>query len=323
MRSVEELTTTMRAFQESRVLLTALELDLFTAVGDGATAEEAAARTACDARALAMLLNALVALGAMQKEGAVFRNTPVTGNWLNGPDSARLGLLHIAGLWKTWSTLTDAVRTGTSVHHPGVEKTDPEWTRAFIAAMHQRAARDAQALVDALSPTGPARLLDVGGGSGAYSIALAQANPELTAVVLDQPHVTSLTRGYIESAGLSARITTQDGDLRSDGFGQGYDLVLVSAICHMLGEEENADLLIRCGKALKPGGRIVVRDFILEEDRTAPPQAVLFSLNMLVGTRSGASYAQSEYEAWLRNAGCGEVRRPAPDLLVGRLQAVR
>ncbi len=321
MRSVEELTADMRAFQESRVLLTALELDAFTAVGDGATADQAAARTGCDARALAMLLNALVALGAMQKEGALYRTTPVTAGWLCGPQSARLGLLHIAGLWRTWSTLTNAVRTGTAVRAPGVEKADEEWTRAFIAAMHQRAARDSGELVEAVGRTGACRLLDVGGGSGAYSIALAQANPDLTAIVLDQPHVTGLARDYIAVAGLSARIATQDGDLRADHFGQGFDVVLVSAICHMLGEEENRDLLIRCGRALKPGGRIVVRDFILDEDRTFPPQAVLFSLNMLVGTSGGASYTQAEYDAWLRAAGCGEVVRPKPqgDVLIGMM----
>lgn len=319
MRSVEELTGALRAFQESRVLLTALELDAFTSVGSGATAEEAAARSGCDARAFAMLLNALVALGAMEKYGATFRNTPVTAGWLAGPASARLGLLHIAGLWKTWSTLTDAVRAGTAVEVPGVEKTDSGWTRAFIAAMHQRAARDAAALVAAVGNTGASRLLDVGGGSGAYSIALCSANPELTAVVLDQPHVTALAREYIAAAGLGARIGTQDGDLRADEFGTGYDLVLVSAICHMLGEEENRDLLKRCARALKPGGRVVVRDFILDETRTAPPQAALFSLNMLVGTRNGASYTEAEYTAWLREAGCHAVARPdaAGDLIIG------
>jgi hypothetical protein len=99
------------------------------------------------------------------------------------------------------------------------------------------------------------------------------------------------------------------GDLRTDALGEGYDLVFISAICHMLSEAENRDLLRRSRAALAPGGRIVIQDFILEPDKTAPKTAALFALNMLVGTRAGASYSEPEYAGWLAEAGFEEIRR--------------
>ena len=122
-------------------------------------------------------------------------------------------------------------------------------------------------------------------------------------------------------AGLSDRVTTRPGDLRRDDFGSGYDLVFLSAICHMLGPDGNRDLLQRAAKALAPGGRVVVQDFILEPERTKPRQAVLFAINMLVGTDAGSTYAEAEYASWLAAAGLSDVRRirlPGPaDLMVG------
>jgi len=309
-----DLMLTMRAFQESRVLLTAVELDLFTAVGDGAPAETAAGRLGTDARATASLLNALVAIGALTKREEVFHNTDETARFLaaSSPDCARAGLMHIVHLWETWSTLSGCVRTGTACAEPVNEARRPEWTRAFIAMMDQRARGEAGQLARAAGAEGARRMLDLGGGSGIYSIAFARAYPELTGDVFDLPAVTGLTREYIRAAGLAERIGTRDGDMRKDELGSGYDLVLVSAICHMFGPEENQELFARCYRALAPGGRLLMRDFILDPDGTSPKQAALFALNMLVGTPHGSTYTEVQYEAWLKGAGFGRVERLQP-----------
>jgi cyclopropane fatty-acyl-phospholipid synthase-like methyltransferase len=152
-------------------------------------------------------------------------------------------------------------------------------------------------------------MLDVGGGSGAYAIAFAQANAKLRVEVFDQPAVLGIAARHIREAGLEERVTTRVGDLCTDEFGGGYDLVLISAICHMLGEEENRDLLARVYRALVEGGRVAIQDFLLRADKTGPRAGALFSLNMLVNTRGGASYSEEEYTAWLRETGFGEVRR--------------
>jgi (2Fe-2S) ferredoxin/SAM-dependent methyltransferase len=306
----------LRGFMSSRALLTALELDVFTAVGNGASAGQLAAKLHTDARATEMLLNVLVSLKLLAKKGDVFSNTPITARFLSAgsPDNARPGLMHNVHLWHSWSTLTECVRQGTAVSRSPSGERDEESTRAFIAAMDRNARERAAQVVRAVGNDFQ-RMLDLGGGSAAYSIAFAQANPRLRVDVLDLPNVLPLTQDYIRRAGLEARIQTRPGDLRADTFGQGYDLVLLSAIAHMFSPEENRDLLRRIHQALAPNGRLVLQDFILEADKTSPNFAVLFSLNMLVNTRGGASYSETEYDAWLRGAGFREskrVRLPGP-----------
>jgi (2Fe-2S) ferredoxin/SAM-dependent methyltransferase len=323
----DDLNDRIRAFQQSRVILTALELDLFTAIGDGAAAPDIAARIHADPRATEMLLHALASLQLVSQRDGVFRNSPAAARHFStaSPHNARPGLLHTAGLWKNWSTLTECVRAGTSVIHREMDERSSDWTQAFIAAMHRNATERAAPLVAAVGPQGVRRMLDVGGGSGAYAIAFAAANPELQAYILDLAAVVPLAQRHIEQAGLTARVHTRVGDLRTDHLGEGYDLVLVSAICHMLDEKENAHLIARCYDALAPGGRLVIQEFILDPDKCGPQSAALFSLNMLVGTRAGASYSEPEYTAWIEAAGFTAVRRvrmPGPaGLMIGTRRA--
>jgi (2Fe-2S) ferredoxin/SAM-dependent methyltransferase len=319
----DEWTERIRSFQESRAILTALELDLFTALGSGATAAEAAAKTRTDARALEMLLNALASIGLLAKESGVFRNSPVAERYFTAgsADNAQPAMLHIAHLWHRWSTLTDAVRAGTAVANRDMAARGDDWTVPFIAAMHRNATERAGAVVRAVGAESIRRMLDVGGGSGAYSIAFAKANPELTADILDLATVAPIAQGHIDRAGEADRVRVRPGDLTRDALGEGYDLVFVSAICHMLGEAENADLLRRCHAALATGGRLVVQDFILQPDKAGPKSAALFALNMLVGTKEGSSYSEEEYAAWMRAAGfagINRVRLPGPaGLMIG------
>jgi (2Fe-2S) ferredoxin/precorrin-6B methylase 2 len=305
----DELLRSVRGYQESRALLTALELDVFTVVGRGATAERVASVLKLDARATRLLLNALVALGLLDKKDGVFANGPVAVRYLaaGSKDDARDASKHNLALWTRWSTLTDAVRAGHAV--ADVSPRSDDWTVPFIAAMHKNATLRAPVVVRAVGAEGARRLLDVGGGSGAYAIAFAQANPELQAEIFDLPSVVPIAQRHVAAAGLGGRVRTRTGDLRRDAFGTGYDLVLVSAICHMLGPRENQDLLRRVHPALAEGGRVVVQDFLLEADGTSPAHAALFALNMLVGTPEGSTYSEAEYTDWLRAAGFADVHR--------------
>jgi (2Fe-2S) ferredoxin/SAM-dependent methyltransferase len=320
----EAIAGPLRAFMESRVLLTALELDVFTALGPGATAAAVASSRNAETGAVERILDALVSLGFLGKRGDTFANAPLAARFLvaGSPDDARDALRHNLSLWRRWSTLTDAVRAGHAVGVTEMKDRDGDWTVPFIAAMHRGAAQRAPLVVRAVGTEGVHRLLDVGGGSGAYSIAFAGASATLRAEILDLPTVLPIAAGHVTEAGLADRVSARAGDLRTDDLGSGYDLVLLSSICHMLGPEENRDLLSRAARALAPGGRAVVSDFVLDEDGTGPRQAVLFSINMLVGTPSGRSYRESEYVAWLGAAGLVDVARvrlPGPaHLLIGR-----
>jgi predicted O-methyltransferase YrrM len=321
--SFSEFQAKMRGFQESRILLTAVELDLFTAVGDGATAQEAARRASTHPRATEIILNALVAIGALSKKDGRFFNTPATQQFLvaGSPDFARPALMHTVRLFDSWATLTECVRRGTAVREPGVEAQDPQWTESFIEAMHWRAQNDAAELARIARAQDVKTMLDIGGGSGVYSVAFAKANPQLRAEILDLEPVTRIAQRHIRAERLEDRVVTRVGDLKKEEFGSGYDLILLSAICHMLDERENLDLLRRCFRALAPGGRVLIRDFILEPDKTSPPHAAIFSVNMLVNTKGGANYTEEEYASWLREAGFSEIRRESADLITGRKAA--
>jgi (2Fe-2S) ferredoxin/2-polyprenyl-3-methyl-5-hydroxy-6-metoxy-1,4-benzoquinol methylase len=313
----DDLNDLIRGFQESRAVLTALELDLFTAVGDGAGAAEVAARLHTDPRATEMLLNAVASLRLLVKREGVFRNSPAAARYFTAGsrDNAQPALLHTVHLWQRWSTLTDCVRAGSAVARDETAGRAQDWTEAFIAAMHRNASERAPLVVRAVGAGVVRRMLDVGGGSGAYSIAFAQANSELRSEILDLAAVEPIARRHIQEAGMADRVKVRAGDLRSGRLGHGYDLVFVSAICHMLSPRENLDLFGRCREALEPGGRVVIQDFILEADKTAPRFAALFALNMLVGTEGGSSYSEPEYAAWLGEAGFREIHHaPLPGI---------
>ncbi len=316
----DEIVEMIRGFMPSRAGLTALELDVFTAVGEGGTAQQIANKIQCAVRATEMLLNALVSLKLLEKRDGTYANAPVAARFFveGPPDSARMAQLHIANMWKRWSTLTEAMKEGTSV----ALRADNGFVKPFIAAMDHNARGRAHAIAQAVEVNGAKRMLDLGGGSGAYSIAFAKAAPELRSEIIDLQDVLPITQEHVRKAGLADRITTRPGDMLTVPLETGkYDLVLLSAICHMFSPEENRQLLQRAYRALVPKGRLVISDFVLEADKTAPRFGALFALNMLVGTRAGSSYSEPEYTAWLKEAGFAEAKRmrmPGPvNLMIG------
>jgi len=318
----DRLDQMIRSYMPSRCLLTALELDIFTAVGEGADAEQVGTKISANARAVCMLLNALVSLGLLSKSGDAYKNTPESARFFvqDSKDNHRNGLLHIVNIWHRWSKLTDAVRRGTRL--PLGRDQGPEWTHSFIGAMQRNAKDRAPLVVKALGTAGVRRILDLGGGSGAYSIAFAKASPGVRCDLLDVPEVIPLTREYVSKAGVSAQINPREGDMLKDDFCSGYDLIMLNAICHMFSEEQNQNMFRRARQALAPNGRLAVQDFILNPDKTGPQHAALFSLNMLVSTEAGASYSEPEYTRWMKDAGFADVSRidmPGPSsLIVGR-----
>lgn len=322
--SLQGLLELASGFQASRVLLSAIELDLFglLAAGPRSSAEVARALPA-DPRGTERLLNALVALGLLTKTEGRFANGPAAAAHLTpGGSGLAEGLKHWAHLWESWGDLTEAVRRGGTVRRPPVGERGAAWLEAFIAAMHWRAVQHAPVVAGMLDLTGVRSALDVGGGSGGYAMALVRARPGLRATVLDLPAVLPLTARYVAAAGLAEAISLRAGDYTTDGLGEGFDLVLFSAILHSNTPSENAALLRRAAAALAPGGWLVIQDFLPDAERTAPLFPVLFALNMLVGTPGGDTYTEAEIRAWMAGAGIGGVeRRETPfgsSLLTGR-----
>ena len=309
------------AWWDSRVLLTAVELDLFSALADGpASAQEVASRIATAPRATARLMDALVVLGILGSEGSRYvLDDAAAALLVPGGSDYQGALQHSAHLWKSWSTLTDAVRAGTSVKEraEGAERVAQK--EAFIGAMHVLGMDRAKSLVGLLDLDGVRRVLDVGGASGAYAMEFVRQGDDLRSAVFDLPDVLPMTGRYLAEAGMDDRVDTVPGDYREDGFGAGWDLIFMSNIIHINSPEENRSLIARAAAALAPGGRIVIQDFMPEDDRTGPHFAVVFSLNMLVNTTAGDTYTLSEIRQWTDAAGlrwCATIETDVPSTLV-------
>jgi predicted transcriptional regulator/precorrin-6B methylase 2 len=299
-------------FRTCRVLLTAFELDIFTVLSDGKkTSKEIAEKIGADERAAGRLLNALTAMDLLKKKKNKFSNTKAADKYLvKGKPGYMGGLAHTAGLWKTWSTLTEAVKKGTSVMNRGeINERGDYWLEGFIAAMHMRGRIQAKEIASLLNFKKVNKVLDVGGGSGAYSFAFVKAKKGLKSVIYDLPKVVPLTQKYIESEGLSSSVETMTGNYLTDDLGSGYDMMFLSAVIHSNSAEENKLLFKKCAAGLNEGGKLVVLDQVMNEDRTKPFGGALFALNMLVGTANGDTYTESEIKSWMKEAGFSGFKR--------------
>jgi SAM-dependent methyltransferase len=287
------------------VLLTGAELDLFTLLSrEALTASEAAARCGADLRALTLVLDALAAMELLSKAGGRYRTSPEAAPLsADAPDSILPMLLHSAALWYRWTELT-RLSGGT----PLPERRPEESLHAFIGAMHVAASPQADRIVAAAGVGGARRLLDVGGGPGTYTIAFLRAEPALSATLFDRPAVVEIARSHLARAGLAGRVTFAVGDFDADELPGGHDLAWLSAVIHQNDPAANNALYGRIYRALVPGGRLVLRDFVMDPGRTRPRAGALFAVNMLVGTAEGGTYSFEEIEAGLAWSGFERIR---------------
>jgi SAM-dependent methyltransferase len=309
--SFNDINFLSRSFQQSRVFLTGFELGIFTVLGEEEkTSDQVAKKIKADPRATDRLLNALCVTGAIIKKHGMFSNSEAAIKYLvKGSPEYQGGLMHSVNLWDSWSNLSESVKTGNSVRINTITERDDKWFKPFIAAMHNRAFSEAPSLVEQIDLTGVKKVLDVGGGSGAYSMAFVKAGDNICSTVFDLPNVVKMTRKYIREEGLERKIDTVAGDYNTDELPAGYDLVFLSAIIHINSPEQNIELIKKSGRALNPGGRIVISDFIMDDDRIHPPFGAFFALNMLVNTDSGDTYTESEVKNWMEKAGLSFVER--------------
>lgn len=299
-----------RAFTRSRVILTAGELDLFTFLGDNpSTAQEIADIFELDLRAATRLLDALVALELLRKHDSRYSPTP-KGAPLSAhhPETVLPMVQHLLHLWDSWSHLTETVRRGVNPYRKPISESGTDNQKAFIRAMHV-AGRDLSREIARSYDLSPFRkLLDVGGASGTYTIAFLRENPSMRAVIFDLESVLPLAEERLQQEGLRDRVELAAGDFYRDPLPRGCDLVLLSAIIHQNSPEENFELYRKVFEALEPEGTILIRDHIMEQDRSRPPAGALFALNMLVNTAGGDTYTFREIKESLERAGFTKVR---------------
>ena len=300
-----------RQFMESRILLTAAELNLFTPLAEKAhTAGELSGELRCDGRALSILLDALAALGLLEKHDGAYRTLPAAAPFLSdeSPRSVRPMILHAAHLCDAWSALTAVTRGAGTPDGDATEVQEADELAAFIGAMHVVAAPLAERIAAATEPGKARSLLDVGGASGSYTIAFLKASPGMKATLFDRPAVIPMARKRLAEAGVSDRVRLVAGDFYRNELPEGHDLALLSAIIHQNSPGENIELFRKVFRALVPGGRIVIRDHVMDPGRTRPRDGAVFAVNMLVNTEGGSTYTFEEIRAWLEEAGFASIR---------------
>jgi hypothetical protein len=305
----ESIQQIARGFSRARILLTAVELDLFTLLGSTPlSAEQVTDRLKSKVRATTVLLDALAAMKLIEKNDGKYLTTPEAVSLLtdDSPESILPGMRHTAHLWKSWSQLTDIILNGGPASRTEDNKDDR--TKAFIGAMHVGARRNAAEVVTDIGIGDAKALIDVGGASGSYTAAFLKAAPGMRGTIFDLPDVVPMARERMEEEGLTDRVTIVGGNYNHDTLPGGHDLALLSSIIHQNSHEQNVSLYTKINEALVPGGRIIVRDFVMDADRTEPASGALFAINMLVNTDEGNSYTFEEIEGGLKKAGFERVQ---------------
>jgi len=295
-----------RKFMESRIFLSAAELDLFTLLSDNSmSAEEVAGKLDVTIRGITILLDAVVSMDLLEKNNGKYHCPAETASILSVKSETSIMpmVMHSAVLWERWSKLTDIVRNGTGKTAPSIFSSGESEQEAFIGAMHVVSYRVAPGIVAAVKPAGSGRLLDVGCASGSYSQAFLETVPGMTATLFDLPPVIRIAQRRLSSTGLLDRITFVPGNFYTDELPSGHDLALLSAIIHQNSPEQNLELYRKIFRALVPGGRLIIRDHLMNQDHTRPASGAVFAVNMLVGTPGGGTYTFEEIRSSLMSAG--------------------
>ncbi len=311
-------------YAEARAIQAAIELGVFEALRNFSTALQLAGSLGCDPRAMELLLDALVSIGILDKTGSVYSLNDASSTYLVKSSPKYLGgmIAFDASLWNAWGCLAESIRTGKPARSPDMYQNRSEETERFIGAMDSlvRARGDAEIVPQHLDLSGVRTMLDVGSGPATYPIEFCRRYPALQATIFDLRATLQITEKFVRDAGMRDRINLVAGDYRTDKIPGSYDLVYLSNIIHGEGDEDNNRLISKLYGCIESGGRIVIKDHILDDSCTQPTSGAVFALMMLLTTERGKCYSYAEVKAWLAKAGFGDIHEvPLPPPLTSSL----
>jgi SAM-dependent methyltransferase len=323
----ERIFDTLNAYQKTAALKTAIELDVFTAIGLGANSTAALAKR-CQAseRGIRTLCDFLVVNGFLAKNEQRYELAPDSAIFLNEQSPAYLGsavgFLTLPELMHAFTDLTAIVRNGGSLEGDATttEPDSPKWVE-FARSMAPLQKLPAEALAETINADAGAKwkVLDIAAGHGMYGVTIAKHNPNAEIFAVDWPRVLDVAKENAQAAGVAARYHTLPGNAFEVEFGEDYDLALITGFLHHFDPAAIETLLRKIHPALKPGGAAVTVEFVPNEDRVTPPIPAAFSLIMLGSTRAGDAYPFSEYDRMFRAAGfsSSELRHtPGPQSII-------
>jgi ubiquinone/menaquinone biosynthesis C-methylase UbiE len=322
----ERLSQFTFGFAPPLMLEAALRWQVFDVLAAGPkTAEEVASATGVSARGARALLDGLVGLEFLTRDGDRFALAPGAETLLvsSSPEFAGGIFRHASRqMIPHWLHLTDSVGSGKPAISVNQEGQGGEFFREFVEDLFGMGYPAAKALADALKVAeakGPVNVLDIAAGSGVWSVALAERSPQVRVTVVDWPAVVPVCQKVTARRGVADRYRYVPGDLLAVDYGTGYNVATLGHILHSEGERRSRALLKKVFAALAPGGTVVIAEMVPNEDRTGPPQALMFALNMLVHTDEGDVFTFGQMSAWLKEAGFANPRKlevPGPNPLV-------
>ena len=307
-RRIMELTN---GFMPTCVIGAAAELDLFSILADEPmTAQQLVERIDADPRATRVLLDAVASLDLLHKEGEVYSVPEAYAPFLVRQSEATVlpMILHRTNIMRGWSQMAWVAKSGIPAQRQASIRGEEADREAFVAAMHSVSRVVADGLVARLGPPEFSHLLDVGGASGTWAMAFLRAMPDARATLFDLPDAVELARDRITRTKFADRITLVAGDFYIDDLPAGADLAWVSAICHQHSRRHNQELFGKVHKALVPGGRIGIREVVMESCRTRPQFGAMFAVNMVANTEFGGTFTFDELAEDFLAAGFADVQ---------------
>ncbi len=310
-RTFEDFRAVVAAYRLPRIIFTALDLDLFTAIGAKAwTVPSLAKKLRVSARGLEILCRNLACAGLLIKSGSRYRNSPLARKELNEKSPAyRWAYLDLLrGHWDDWSQLTRSVKRGRPVDNNDAPD-DPAYRRRFSWAMHHRSLDVAPKIAAQVNLRGARTLLDLGGGPGTYALAFLKQNPTLKATVCDRAPAIAVAKEIAATVPQGKRLSCLPLDFVTKAIAGRYDVIWFSNVLHIYSPEENQRLFRKMAKALAPGGRLLIQDAFLHDANGLYPQdASLFAVTMLLFTDDGNTYSVRDTTTWLKRAGFVRMR---------------
>ncbi len=321
--SPERIFSTLTAFHQTEALKAAIELDLFTKIGEGANDASALAKVmGASERGTRILADYLTVFGFLTKQDNRYTLTQDSAVFLDRRSPAYMGSManflaaemHRA----SFGALAEAVRKGGTATGNGdnTKPRDEVWVE-FAKSMGPLAVPAAEfiASLTGAAEGKPCKVLDIAAGHGMFGITLARRNPNVQVVALDWPAVLEVAQQNAKKFGVADCISVCPGSAFETDLGEGYDFVLLTNILHHFDSPGCEKLMRRVQAALKPGGKAITLEFVPNEDRVSPPIPAAFSLVMLANTDAGQTYTFSEYERMFRNAGFAKTTLHAvPDM---------
>jgi SAM-dependent methyltransferase len=299
-------------FMAAKHLFVASEIDLFAQLADGpVTLADLAARSGLPRRTVRISVDAMVALGLVERSGDQYANTPATSAFLSG--QGRMDLRPILRFWNrisypTWEGLEHAIRSGQAPNRQGGGFSEAD-QRIFSAGMGAFAEGPAQALADSYDFSRHDRILDLGGGIGSLLLAVLRKHVALHGTVFELSGPAALARQHVEREQLGKRIEVVEGDFLTDPLPPGHDAIVLANVVHVLSEEHNRALLQRARAAVTPGARLLIVDFVTDPTHTQPVFGALAAGEFLMIAGEGDVYSEDELRRWLGDTGWRPLER--------------